>query len=79
MTKYEDPNFNGEADAGEDTLSGWEFQLKDGDGNAIGGPELTDGNGSILYIVQPGNYSVCETETALTRTRLATGRRSRPG
>ena len=62
VTKYEDPNFNGEADAGEDTLSGWEFQLKDGNGNAIGGPELTDGNGSILYIVQPGDYSVCETD-----------------
>jgi hypothetical protein len=63
VTKYEDPNFNGVLDTGEGVLSGWKFQLKDGDGAAIGTEQSTGELGQIMYTVPAGNaYSVCETD-----------------
>jgi hypothetical protein len=63
VTKYEDPNFDGIVDEGEDTLSGWAFQLKNANGDAIGTEQTTDANGQIVYTVTPGRaYTVCETD-----------------
>lgn len=64
VTKFQDTNFNRTRDENEGPLSGWAFQLKDANGNAIGSEQHTDEtNGQIVYTVPAGQaYSVCETD-----------------
>jgi len=60
--KYEDVNGNGIHEADEPPVPDVEVSLSDGDGDAVGVPTLTDGNGRYLFVgVVPGEYVVSET------------------
>ena len=60
--KYHDLNANGNQDAGEPGLSGWEIKLFDADGNEVQ-TTLTDENGNYEFTgIDPGAYSIAETQ-----------------
>ncbi len=59
--KFDDRNRNGSKDRNERGLHGWEFVVKDLDGNIVAGPLLTDADGNLLFPDLPiGTYQVCE-------------------
>ena len=64
VTKYNDLNADGDHDAGEPVLSGWEFFIDDGDGiweSGIDSPkQLTNADGEVIFSLNAGTYSVCE-------------------
>lgn len=59
--KWNDVNGNGSEDDGEDRLSGWTIQLKQGD--AVVDSDTTDVNGDYSFAsLAPGAYTVCEVQ-----------------
>jgi hypothetical protein len=67
-TKYHDLNGNGQADAGEPGLEGWEITL------STGATTTTDANGFYSFIdVPPGTYTVTETQQAGWKASTAGG------
>ena len=63
-TKFEDLNADGDRDAGEPGLEDWQIHLfgTDGQGNSVHEHDTTDANGDYSFSVDPGNYTVCETQ-----------------
>ena len=61
-TKFNDLNGNGQRDAGEPGLAGWQITLQDDDGNVLA-TATTDGNGAYEFSsLEPGAYRVDEVQ-----------------
>ena len=59
--KYNDLNKNGQRDASEPGLEGWEFTATDSDGNQVSGTTDADGKLSFDDLLLGEVYDVCET------------------
>ena len=59
--KFNDHNGNGIEDNGDEQLSGWTIELKDGQGNLLM-TDVTDDSGYNFEGLSPGTYTVCEVQ-----------------
>ncbi|HYJ61505.1 MAG TPA: hypothetical protein VE032_08590 [Actinomycetota bacterium] len=66
VTKFKDPNLDGEQTGSEGTLEGWEFTLTGGDAPVV---QSTGANGTTSFSVDANQaYEVCETDDRLGGT-----------